>query len=1450
MKIKILPALAVLIGLFQIHSVTAAPITNGLVAHLKFDGNYSDATTNGVDGTPVGTPTFEAGILGQAIHIISTKDDVTNNYVTLGYPTVLKFGSQPTGDATDFSVAFWTKIFSQSDDKPWISNKDWNAGGNLGWVINTQGDGMKWNYRDDGGSARRDSPHVAPQLNDHNWHHVVVTFERTNVAKIYIDGALIDTTSIAPGLDSSTGNLFPVGSLDTDDLGFSVNLGQDGTGEYTDGGAAGVDMLMDDVGIWRRLLGGSEVFRIYNAGLSNLDLARVPDVTTPFVASVTPGAGSTAAEPAQAIRITIQNGSTQLDTNSVQLFLDNTKVTPTLVSGGDTNSITYQRTNVFAPLSTHTFTLIFSDNGSPVFRQTNSYQFTVVNYTNILLPAPLFFESFDEVAEGSLPTGWTVQNFTADQTAGADLNNPLSDSFKDWVVISRQRVLDIGAAGNWDAARRLNVAPGQVVNSQPVTSLVNGNFIYAESDQRGGSQVQYLFSPDFNLAGKTNIFASYHSIYEQNQDSIGSVEYSIDGGTTWLPIVYMIDRDDIIRDAGGNIDAEATLNEPRGDTATYTDPVTGEARGGTYGAFIGAAITADLAPFISGRVNDGPVESKRVEYFRLPQADNQTRVRFRFAQAGTASWYFGVDDFGVYSIVPVATKPAAPAVTGASSVSFFGKQAKFTGSPFAGIHPGDVLASTLWQISSSSDFSAPNGLAKPFLTITVAGNSTSLETNLLERVFPGVTYYVSAQYSDQNGLKSDFGTPFSFTVEALPTPIVLETFEATPDLGVPAGWTRSNQTDTATAGLNAADPNSDVYKDWTVVPFATLEAFGGGRADTNVVSGKSVYAESDNRSGNQIQSLLTPVFDLRGKNSVWVAFRSNYVQNQDSIGVLEYTIDGGQTWLPVVYLINDKPSNSDIVRTNGVIDATATLTTTASDIAKMIDPATGQRVAAGKYADFILARPIGSLGPYLSGRIDDDKTESKRYERFSIPAADNQAAVQFRFLQAGTGSWWWGLDDFGLYSIASKPAAPAVTGSSSVSFFGKQATFTGSAFSGIHPGDVLASTVWQISASSTFAASNGLANPLMTFTISGNSTSLQTNLLERLFPGATYYVSAQYVDQNGLKSDFGAPFSFTVEPLPTPVVLETFDATPDLGVPAGWSRSNQTDTATAGLNAADPNSDVYKDWTVVPFATLQAFGGGRADTNVVSGKSVYAESDNRSGNQIQSLLTPVFDLRGKNNVWVAFRSNYVQNQDSIGVLEYTIDGGQTWLPVVYLINDKPSNSDIVRTNGVIDATATLTTTASDIAKMIDPATGQRVAAGKYADFILARPIGSLGPYLSGRIDDDKTESKRYERFNIPAADNQAAVQFRFLQAGTGSWWWGLDDFGLYSVGGAPELRFTAIGRNGNNLTFTIPSDPQVKLQKKAALSDATWQDVSLAPGQTVVNVPMTDQTAFYRLAKP
>jgi hypothetical protein len=259
----------------------------------------------------------------------------------------------------------------------------------------------------------------------------------------------------------------------------------------------------------------------------------------------------------------------------------------------------------------------------------------------------------------------------------------------DWVVISRSTLSNLFNVvdGGADFPSTLNVAPNQVINGALVTDLISSNFAFAVSDRSDNQkQIQYLFTGDYNLSGVNNVYLSFHNIYTQNQDSMGSVEYSIDGGATWLPALYMLDGPDILRDSQGNIDAYRTFAVIHGDVPNVDANTVGN---GNYGRYIGVTSNqwASLAPFLSARVDDNQVESKRVEILRLAQADNHSAVRFRLTQVGTWSWYFGIDDFGLYSISS-ASPPILPSgPTPATQTVAAGNQAVFSVGSAIGLGP-------------------------------------------------------------------------------------------------------------------------------------------------------------------------------------------------------------------------------------------------------------------------------------------------------------------------------------------------------------------------------------------------------------------------------------------------------------------------------------------------------------------------------------------------------------------------------------------------------------------------------------------------------------------------------------------------------------------------------------------------------------------------------------------
>ncbi len=361
----------------------------------------------------------------------------------------------------------------------------------------------------------------------------------------------------------------------------------------------------------------------------------------------------TAVTPEPVFFFEVRDFATQLRTDTVKLLLNGEALTPTVTKVDDLTTIECDPPGALPPLSVNTCSLIYTDTGG--YTTTNDFSFSVVSYHSVILPDPIYLETFDTAPEGGLPTGWTRTNNTTILNDWEDLADPNSDSYLGWTVVDRSR-LD----GNPFNSRRLNVAPGYL-NGAVVTNLVYGQCVYAESDNRDGNQIQMLFTKDYDLTGKTDVYLSFNSIYEQNQDSLFGVEYSINQGQSWLPVVYMLDDQggtaDIVRvtnDLGQvSIDAAATLNKPQTDTPQVDDGTgTGTTRRTFWYEFIEARPLESLGPYIDGRINDDPTESKRVELFRVPQADNQAQVRFRFVQAGTGSWYSGFDNFGLYSIAP------------------------------------------------------------------------------------------------------------------------------------------------------------------------------------------------------------------------------------------------------------------------------------------------------------------------------------------------------------------------------------------------------------------------------------------------------------------------------------------------------------------------------------------------------------------------------------------------------------------------------------------------------------------------------------------------------------------------------------------------------------------------------------------------------------------------------
>ena len=304
---------------------TIPPAIPGLVAHLPFNGNLTDVTGRGNNGTgkhstqvpggtsgttntvspgPATSPSFyfvtDSPFPGtNALHystIATNSGGTTANgssggvddyYVTLGVRPDLQFGSN-----VNFSVAFWVRTplgyglgpdYGGGGDLPFFGTALNSLGGTgydfaTGYAYGTANPipaagtpvppvgagGWACSFYNSGSTGVRIYG-ATGSINDGNWHSLVYVVNRaTGIVTTYLDGVVAGYTVAGGTKLKDSGNI---------DSGNPAVIGQDPTGLYGENGSADIC----DFGVWRKALTPLEAAAIYTAGFdSGLSYAYVP----------------------------------------------------------------------------------------------------------------------------------------------------------------------------------------------------------------------------------------------------------------------------------------------------------------------------------------------------------------------------------------------------------------------------------------------------------------------------------------------------------------------------------------------------------------------------------------------------------------------------------------------------------------------------------------------------------------------------------------------------------------------------------------------------------------------------------------------------------------------------------------------------------------------------------------------------------------------------------------------------------------------------------------------------------------------------------------------------------------------------------------------------------------------------------------------------------------------
>jgi len=222
-------------------STTPSPLLTDLLGYWKLDessGNASDSSGNGYTLTNHSSVSYASGIINNG----AVFSGGTTNY--LGNASF----ATPGGD---FTVSTWSKLTAlPSNNIQWAIVSGDNVVSGMHsfkfyWYTNSGGSHfLRVNISSNGTIPIDHQYSFTPSTG--TWYNIVLTYNASSgVGELWVNGSSLGTFSYG------TSALYPAGEID---------LGLDGPGNNA------LDGMVDETGIWDRILNSTEIGELYNSG--------------------------------------------------------------------------------------------------------------------------------------------------------------------------------------------------------------------------------------------------------------------------------------------------------------------------------------------------------------------------------------------------------------------------------------------------------------------------------------------------------------------------------------------------------------------------------------------------------------------------------------------------------------------------------------------------------------------------------------------------------------------------------------------------------------------------------------------------------------------------------------------------------------------------------------------------------------------------------------------------------------------------------------------------------------------------------------------------------------------------------------------------------------------------------------------------------------------------------